>query len=500
MIDPAVPAPAPTPVPIPDPPPAGISIRGGVGPTAADLDDLHAAARAHQVAAGWWDDALAMVVVAEAAIRRGELESPGTARAALDALAPLLRGPTSLRAGADRARSLAAALRSAAGLYGQAEDRVAQVMAALLAAAGEAVANQPLIVALEALVVARFVLTAGAVALGWRLLRGERIPNPKEVAAALPAEAVMAFAGAVVRGLAPGWQGADPAPVPAAAGVVVAGTTASSVVVPELRRRPLRVTARLGATSTRPAPADAAGVLRDVGALYPGSGGSPGTVGVERLDRPDGSRAWVVAIPGTQTGGLGWGTNPMDMATNVRLMARTANDGTELVSRALAQAGVRPQEPVLLAGHSQGGMVAMALAGSAAFTARYTVAAVLTAGSPVGAQAVPVSTPVLHLENRQDLVPALDGLPSPAVLNRTTAVRDLRASSDAADRIAARDPMAAHHVDTYVRTAGAVSASGAPSVRAWEAAAGAVLGGGPGVRAVRMEFSGTRLSASGSRR
>ncbi len=237
-------------------------------------------------------------------------------------------------------------------------------------------------------------------------------------------------------------------------------------------------------------------MLRDVGALCPAAGGAPGTVGVERVERADGSRAWVVAIPGTQDAtGLGWGRNPMDMGTNVRLMAGARDDGTELVVRAMAQAGVRPGEPVLLAGHSQGGMVAMALAGSAAFTGRYTVAAVLTAGSPVAGQAVPGSVPVLHLEHRQDLVPALDGSPSPEGANRTTAVRDLRASPDPADRLAGRDPGAAHGVGLYARTADIVSAAGAPSVRAWEGAAGTVLGG-PGSTAVRLEFTGTRADGA----
>jgi pimeloyl-ACP methyl ester carboxylesterase len=194
-----------------------------------------------------------------------------------------------------------------------------------------------------------------------------------------------------------------------------------------------------------------------------------------------------------QGAGLGFGADPMDMATNLRLMAGTADDGTTLVERALKQAGVGPGEPVLLAGHSQGGMVAMALAGSAAFTARYSVAAVLTAGSPTATFAADPAIPVLHLEHRQDLVPALDGRPAPVGRNRTSATRDLTASSDPADRLAGHDPGAAHQIDTYVRTAEAVSATGAPSVRDWEAAAQRVLGG-PGTQAVRLEFTGTRLA------
>ena len=478
-------------VALPPGPPDGITIRGGAGAAFADLAELRGAAHALRLAAERLDVAAAHVAGAGRSVASDEHVAPATARAATAALAPLLHGPTSLRAAADRTRELARSLQAAADLYSAAEDRAHDAVRAALVAVGAVVGDNPLVTALAALGAARLAMLAGVLALGWRAAHGERPPNLKDLVIAAPTQDAMLLLGSVVRGLAPGHQLLDPTPVPGAAGLVVAGLTAGSLFDPDLRRRPLRVTARLGST-LRPAPRDAADVLRDLGALYPEAGGTPGTIGVERLERADGSRAWVVAIPGTQAAtDLGAGPNPMDMGTNLRLMAGTADDGTELVVRALDRAGVRPGEPVLLAGHSQGGMVAMALAGSAAFRARYTVAAVLTAGSRVASQVVPSTTPVLHLEHRQDLVPALDGRPSPAGENRTTAVRDLRSSSDPADRLAGHDPGAAHRIATYARTAAAVSATGAPSVRAWEAAADRVLGG-PGTRAVRLEFTGTR--------
>ena len=528
--------------PVPNPPPfpltfplpdvaAGITIRGGVGSTFADLTELRGAAHALRVAADRVDDAAAHVARAGRAIADEKVGGVGasgsgggsswangvgpgggapgdpvaetahlaavTARAALAAIHPLESGPTSLAAAAESARELARALQGAADLYGAAEDRAQDAVRAVLVAVGSAAGDAPLTTAVGVFVAARFAVLAGALAVGWRAVHGQRLPRPKDLVLAVPAEQVMALLGSFVRGLAPGRQLLGGAPVPGAARHVVAGSAALSLLVPDLRPGRLRVTARLGATRG-PAPRSAADVLRDVGALYPTAGGPPGTVGVERVERPDGSRAWVVAIPGTQDAtGPGWGANPLDMGTNVRLMAGARDDGTELVVRALAQAGVRPGEPVLLAGHSQGGMVAMALAGSAAFTARYSVAAVLTAGSPVAAQVVPSSIPVLHLEHRQDLVPALDGAPSVEGVNRTTAVRDLQASSDPVDRVAGHDPGSAHRIDTYARTADAVSAAGAPSVHAWEAAAESVLGGADST-AVRLEFTGTRADGAGA--
>ena len=479
----------------------GIVIRGGPGLLSADPAELRAAAAAMRAAATALDEAGAQLGVAEHAVGAGELDSPVTARLARARLADLLHGPGALPALAERARVLAGALESAAALYGEADDAVAREVRAGLSIAGNALGGQPLPAAVTGLLVGQLAIVAGGLVLGGRMLRGE-VPvrsTDLELLDRVPRDELVTVGGAVVRSLAPGAQLPDPAPVPGAARVLLVGTAAFSAVVPGLRRRPLQVTARLGETATGPVPASPADLLRDVGALYPDVGGAPGTVGVEKLVRPDGSRAWVVAIPGTQTLGLGSDSNPLDLSTDLRLMAGVVDDGTELVRRALAQAGALPGEPVLLAGHSQGGMVAQALAADPGFARTFPVVAVLTAGSPVLARPVPAGIPVLSLENGSDPVVALDGQPPPAVVNRTTAIRDLRASADPADRLAAYDPGGAHNIRTYVRTAQAVSATGAPSVLSWQRAADQVLGR-PGTVAVRMEFTGARVNASGSPR
>src|SRR5665647_2072712 len=73
-------------------------------------------------------------------------------------------------------------------------------------------------------------------------------------------------------------------------------------------------------TSHPSAPRDLGDVVDRLAALYPEVGGTSGTIRVEELDHLDGTRTWVVEIPGTQDTGIR-GTNPMDMATNLRLMA-----------------------------------------------------------------------------------------------------------------------------------------------------------------------------------
>ncbi|GAA2720866.1 hypothetical protein [Cellulomonas aerilata] len=469
-----------------------IVVRGGPGGTRAVVEDLRRGAMALSAGADLLDDAASSV--AWAAGSQGPAStvvSPRTAHAARAQTEPLLRGPASPGALADALRSLVSALRRAASAYEEAEASAGDLMRVLLASVGHQAGSHPVAALTRSLVAAGVLLPRAVLALAALRAAGVRPAVPRLTVDG--AEHGVQLLAGVAGGLAPGLPPPTGVPAVRASRMAAGGTELGGVAVPALRRRPLRVTARLGASGTVTPPRDAADVLAGVGALYPRGGGAAGTVGVDRLDHRDGTRSWVVTIPGTQQA-TSWGTsgNPMDMLTNVRLMASAADDGTELVARALDQAGARPHEPVLLAGHSQGGMVAAALAGSAAFTARHPVAAVLTAGSPVATHTVPAGTPALHLEHRQDLVPALDGWRNPDQPHRTTAVRDLAASPAPVDRWAARSPGGAHEVEAYVRTAAAVHDVGGPSVRGWERAAAQVLGG-PGTVAHHREFTGERM-------
>ena len=476
-----------------------IVVRGGSGGTAATLAHLRLARDALRAAAGELDDAAASAGWAHAH-GLASFGAPVTAERARAAVDPLVRGPASLGGQADAVRALAAGLDRAADTYEQAEATVDVLMRLLLASAGHQASANPLLAVLVAAVAARAVMPGVLLAAAGLHMTGSGRTATGRLLRTEPTEHAMQLLAGFTRGLAPGRGAPSPVPVVGAAGLVTGSTAGLGLVASPLRRRPLRVTARLDAVRTGPAPRTAADVLTDIGALYPRSGGAAGTVGVDRLDHPDGSRSWVVAIPGTQEAtSFGAASNPLDMATNVRLMAGATDDAGELVARALEQAGAGPHEPVLLAGHSQGGMAAMALAGSAAFTARYRVAAVLTAGSPVATHTLPATTAALHLEHRQDLVPALDGWRNPDRPHRTTAVRDLAASPAPVDRLAARSPGSAHEVGAYVRTARAVSATGAASVRDWERAAAQVLGG-PGTTAVHREFTGERVAPGTPRR
>ncbi|ACZ32226.1 hypothetical protein Xcel_3226 [Xylanimonas cellulosilytica DSM 15894] len=178
-----------------------------------------------------------------------------------------------------------------------------------------------------------------------------------------------------------------------------------------------------------------------------------GTVGVERVVHDDGTVTWAVLIPGTQA--LVSTEHPFDGVSDLDLMAGHAADITAAVAAALEAAGAAPDEPVVLVGHSLGGIAAMALASSAAFRAKHPVGAVVTAGSPTATFTTPKGVPVLHLENDEELVSNTDGrsgLENPATPDRVTVTRRLGASSSGADRAAAGSVVAAHGIRTHLRT------------------------------------------------
>lgn len=142
--------------------------------------------------------------------------------------------------------------------------------------------------------------------------------------------------------------------------------------------------------------------------------------GVGRIEvvaqRSAGTTAWTVVIPGTRETFLS--VNPQDNLSNVQLMAGERNDLVLAARRALAMAPIGPGDPVVLVGHSQGGIAAAELAADPSIRANFAVAGVVTMGSPTGQVEVPADVPVISLENVDDVIPGLDGLANPAGPNR----------------------------------------------------------------------------------
>jgi hypothetical protein len=149
-------------------------------------------------------------------------------------------------------------------------------------------------------------------------------------------------------------------------------------------------------------------------------------VDVRRVAGPDGRVAWIVDIPGTRVWNLpgGDGGSANDFGINVDAMAGNETVLQRGVEEAMRRAGVGPGDPVMLVGHSQGGMVATRAAHDFVTNGRYDVTHVVTAGSPVGRMPVPDGVQALSLENRGDIVARLDAADNPASDNRTTVTFD----------------------------------------------------------------------------
>ena len=181
-----------------------------------------------------------------------------------------------------------------------------------------------------------------------------------------------------------------------------------------------------------------------------------GTIEVQTITTPDGHVAHIVNLPGTDDlHTLPWTADGdvRDMGTNLDLVAGVPDDYQQGILEAMAQAGIGPDDPVLVVGHSQGGMEAVAiLAGDSG----YHVTDVVTAGSPTAQVGhYPTGSHVLSLEQHGDLVPLLDGERNPPSVEQTTVVVDAHPGSG----------IEAHHAyDVYVEAGAAVDASTHPSV------------------------------------
>lgn len=160
--------------------------------------------------------------------------------------------------------------------------------------------------------------------------------------------------------------------------------------------------AAAGATADTPA-ATVGDYLSRVDQLCDGQG----SIAVVAIEGPE--PRYVVLLPGVAS----FAPTPYPQDLPGAVVAEELGDSAYGwgVRQALDLAAVPVGASVMLVGHSQGGIVAMNLAGDRSFNGgRVAVTHVVAAGSPISAKPVAAGAPtrVLSLENRADLVTHLD--------------------------------------------------------------------------------------------
>ncbi|MCU1514744.1 MAG: hypothetical protein JWO10_1834 [Microbacteriaceae bacterium] len=128
-------------------------------------------------------------------------------------------------------------------------------------------------------------------------------------------------------------------------------------------------------------------------------------VRIDRYEVEGQQDRFEVYISGTRDFGLDADAQPFDMTSNLNGIGELSSGSERAVRQAMEQAGIQPDSPVLLTGHSQGGLVAARIAESG----DYNVSGVYTLGAPASGVVVPASIPWIAVEHTDDLVPALSG-------------------------------------------------------------------------------------------
>ncbi len=200
-----------------------------------------------------------------------------------------------------------------------------------------------------------------------------------------------------------------------------------------------------------------------------------------------GQKAYVVVIPGTQTGaGIGE-ANPFDVAGIGEAVGHQSVEVNVAVRAALQEAGAERGDPVVAVGYSQGGIHAMNLAADKMFRSEYDMKYVLTAGSPVGG-IDPGGISTLHFEHRQDWVPGADGAANPDTRDRVTVML--------LDQVTTPDGEPAglgpgHRLASYQEAARVAAASDDPTLVDSTAVLAGVLGAGGTATVTRFALTRT---------
>ena len=210
--------------------------------------------------------------------------------------------------------------------------------------------------------------------------------------------------------------------------------------------------------------------LEELAARIPAVSGNGPQVRIERYGGAA-DPAWVVYIGGTADWNPVAGAEPWDLTSDLAAVADQSSGSYRAVVQAMRDAGVRPGDPVIQVGHSQGGLVAAQVAASGEFNS----VAVATFGAPAAQVPVPKGLPTLSVEHTDDLVPALGGTARDAGA-RLTVRREVYATRE----VPTAPPLPAHGMVNYRETARLIDASPEPRLREFRARLTSIVGAAPG--------------------
>ncbi len=256
-------------------------------------------------------------------------------------------------------------------------------------------------------------------------------------------------------------------------GIGLFGVSTTALAVLALARRG----GKLRETSVRAAPVGAAQVIipptgaGDLAARIPKAVVGQPQVGIENYGTRE-HPSWAVYIGGTVDWDAVATTEPWDLTANVTAMAGQNAGSFEAVMQSMRSAGIGANDPVVIVGHSQGGLVATQVAASEVFA----VQAVATFGAPESKVPVPPGVATLTVEHTDDVVTALGGASLTESVDRVTVRREAFASVP----VPAGEALPAHHLDRYRETAVLIDASPQESLRNFRDTVAGVLGSRPG--------------------
>ncbi len=427
---------------------SGIDVSTG-GRTSVDTDELHERAMFLDLLAStvsaWRMD------VREAVARVASVPEAASVDLAHEDLSSAM---AALERAAEQAASVGAAAAVAASLYGGADRAAASFVDWMGALAGRsfgllASATLPALIAPAAVwalpvavpaliaggvawahpVSRRAIMSVGAEVGAWLLANGRHVAHP---AAAGLVRAAVSASDDVLTGAAR---------LPTGTGSAgLAGVVGSPLVGAAIRATDTPVTV---APSGGPRVVTPPTTVADLAQRIPANAAGGPQIRVERYTGPDDETSWAVYVGGTVEVGLGPGDEAFDVESAIGSMAGEDGAAYRAVVQAMDDAGVSPGDRVTLAGHSQGGLVAAAVAESG----DYSVDSLVTFGAPSAQIAPGEGVTTVAVEHSDDLVPALAGQP-PVDDERTVVSRDTVSREQEGDSL-----LSAHSLAEYERTA-----------------------------------------------